>query len=52
MDWNKTNQLSISSAPIGISLIGLGILLIIFNVFGIDYAQFAWPFFIIIPNCR
>ena len=35
---------------IGIFLIGLGILLILFNVLDIDYMQFAWPFFIIVPG--
>ena len=50
MNWSKTNQLGINPMAIGIFLIGIGILLILFNVLGIDYGQFAWPFFIIIPG--
>ncbi len=36
--------------PIGISLIALGVLLILFNFLNIDYGQFAWPFFVIVPG--
>ncbi len=50
MSEDKTNQLSKNPLPIGISLIALGVLLILFNVLNIDYVQFAWPFFVIVPG--
>ena len=50
MSEDKTDQLSTNPMAIGIFLIGLGVLLIIFNVLNIDYGQFAWPFFVIVPG--
>lgn len=50
MSEDKTNQLSTSPMAIGIFLIGLGVILILFNVLDINYGQFAWPFFIIVPG--
>ncbi len=50
MSENKIDQLSKNPKAIGIFLIGLGVLLMIFNVLNIDYGQFTWPFFVIVPG--
>ena len=50
MSDDKTNQLTKNPMIVGIFLIGIGVLLILFNFLNIDYVQFAWPFFVIVPG--
>jgi len=47
---DNSNRQNTNPMVIGIFLIGFGILLILFNILNIDYVQFAWPFFIIMPG--